>query len=117
MATPRPFDSYPAEYSQLFLDAASREVTILCKTQDEASRLRNRLYAFRRALLATPDKAPAAALIAETVQLAIKDTKLIASPLEPLASTLQKALPDGKSSPTLPRRNRQHDTDNGKVLP
>ena len=116
MATPRPFDSYPAEYTQLFIDASSSKVTILCTDASEASRLRNRLYAFRRALLETPEKAPAAALIAGTVQLAIEANKLIASPLEPLVSNIQKALPDGKSSPTLPRRDRQHDADNGEIV-
>ena len=116
MATPRPFDSYPTEYTQLFIEAASSKITILCSDSQEASRFRNRLYAFRRALLTDPNKAPAAALVAETVQLAIDGNKLIASPLEPLASNLQKALPDGKSSSSLSRRDRQHDTDNGKVV-
>lgn len=116
MATPRPFDSYPKEYSELFLQAASREVIIPCNNRKAAERLRGRLYAYRRALAETPEKASKTALIADTVQLSINENKLIVSPLEPLTSSIKEALPDDKSTSEISEDTRQHDDSDGEEL-
>lgn len=115
MATPRAFSDYPSDYAELFIKAASEKVVVELKTEGEARRLRNRLYAYRTTLLREAELSPRAALLAPTVQLAIDNTNLIASPLEPAISNLDEAL-HGQSSSEVSRSGGQHHTDDSGIL-
>jgi hypothetical protein len=122
---------YPEEYGTLFVRAALGRVEVPCASHAEARNFRSRLYAYRRALLDEPDKAPEAALLAPAVRLLVQDTILIAEQIEPdtLLPALQKALEHAKrthassdgdagpSRPTLPEADRQLDVDDGSIMP
>ena len=76
MPTPRRFDKYPKEYSELFRQARARTVTVTCKDRSAARRLRGRLYAFRKALLEEPEQDIVLALIIPLISLHIEDSNL-----------------------------------------
>ncbi len=77
MPTPKLYDNYPTEYTEIFRSAAKRPVRITLSTAHEADRFRARLYAFRNALLDEPQKAPEVALTISFAHLVIDGTDLI----------------------------------------
>ncbi len=52
MPTPRKAARYPAEYSELFRNARKEPMTITLVSNERAVKFRDRLYAFRTAVLA-----------------------------------------------------------------
>lgn len=76
MASPRSIAAYPVEYFELLRRATSGEtVTVILSNKKSAEKLRFQLYGFRRALLANPDSEPELALMAEGLELLIKDER------------------------------------------
>jgi len=91
VATPRELSSYPLWYYDFFRKAAHERVSITFASRSKAQRLRNRLYAFRTALLEQADDSPTA-LIAPLVTIRVEDRVLIGQPKEDV---------DGEHAPTF----------------
>ena len=79
MPTPKAYDDYPLNYTELFRVSQDKPIRIKFDTKIEAKRFRAQLYAFRTALIDEPHKAPKIALIAPLARLAIEGTNLIIS--------------------------------------
>ena len=80
MATPRELSSYPAQFYALFREGAKRRVEVLTSSHADARRLRQRLYAFRRAIYDSMDDVPELALLAPIVSFKLNGKALIAEP-------------------------------------
>ena len=77
MATPRVRTRYPQAFYQLLYRAKSEgEWRVALNDEQKARRLRNRLYAFRQALLDAPETAPDLAIIAPLFSFYIKEGNL-----------------------------------------
>lgn len=90
MPTPRRFDNYPAEYGALImrtLRAPNRRLELWFRTKGNAVAFRNRLYAYRRALISNGEHLTPhfqrIALIAPSIAFSINDRKLILYVAEP----------------------------------
>lgn len=78
MATPRRFSDYPVEYSELLRKAMKNPIRIPFPTTEEALRMRNHIYAFRKSI--RDDPSPAVddlILIAPLISFRIEDSTLI----------------------------------------
>jgi len=96
MPEPKPLSTYPLEYFQLFEKAASEEVVIHLRTNKEAKLYRNRLYAFKSAVILDPERAGKIALLIGLVKLRVVGADIIAEPSEPgpLKESINAALTD-----------------------
>ncbi len=118
MGTPKPLSEYPLEYGESFLQACREPVVIECGSKGDASLLRARLYAFKRAIYYDPYAMPAVTLIAGLVKFSIDDNKLIIDRKNMLEDKISEALrksqrPARTEVPSVPRRN---DADNEQDL-
>lgn len=77
MVTPRRFETYPVEYTALFLRAIEEPVRVNFTTPKEAERFRSYLYAFRRSILDTVSASDKLVIIAPLISFKIDDTAVI----------------------------------------
>lgn len=71
MADHRPLRDYPEEFTRLFMEGARGRIAIPYASHREAFRVRERLYAFRRAVLEYDKEIPELTLCAPMVRLSI----------------------------------------------
>lgn len=71
MAEHRPLRDYPEEFTRLFMEGARRRIAVSYPSYEEAFRVRERLYAFRRAVLEYDTEIPELTLCAPMVRLSI----------------------------------------------
>jgi len=106
MATPRKLENYPSEFRDIFKRAVHScyyhgEGTLIAfPGSEEARRFRQRLYAYRAALLQNPSFDPYMALLAPTARISIRYTSsgcnlLVNYPLSEL-SRIREALEKAK---------------------
>ena len=79
MATSKLFQSYPAEYAMLFLQALDGPVSVELPSYAEAANLRSRLYAFRRAAGEQLDISQRVGMIAPLARITIEGSTLTVS--------------------------------------
>lgn len=79
MASPRELSSYPSEFPDIFTRAFrlyNYGILLPFSSQKEARRFRQRLYAYRAALLLNPSFDPHLALLATGARISIEYTNL-----------------------------------------
>lgn len=121
MGTPKPLSEYPLQYGESFYQACREPVVIECESITDASLLRARLYAFRRAIFDDPYTMPLVTLFAGLVKFSIDGNKLIIDKKNMLEDKISEAL--RKSTRTevssVPRRDNADDGEavQAEVLP
>lgn len=111
MPTSKPLSEYPLQYGESFIQACREPVVIECEDPTDASLLRARLYAFRRAIFDDPYTMPAITLVAGLVKFSIDGNKLIIDKKNMLEDRISEALRKSTRTEvsTVSRRDDAHD--------
>ena len=120
MPTVKDVSEYPLEYGNAFLQACREPVSVPCESEDEASLLRSRLYAFRRAVWEQPYILPKVTLVASLVKFRLDGPTLILEGKNITEDRVSEALRKSIRRPTSPDLStlpRQHDADDSEDVP